>query len=134
MTTVIYHAQRDGRTAPISFDGVLLRPGSNDLDEGAVVRLLEHPDMGRYIESEIVEFVGVSAESSPAGASPSPASLPRVNVNTATQSDLIALPQIGPATARRLVKHRPFGSLEDARVTSGLSADSWAIVAPWLEV
>lgn len=123
MATVIYHSQRDGRSAPISFDGVLLRPGSNDLDEGAVVRLLEHPDMGRYINAGIVEFV---QEPSPTGA--------LVNLNTASLSELVVLPQIGQATGRRLIKGRPFGSLDDARVTAGLSAEVWAIVEPLVEV
>lgn len=69
-----------------------------------------------------------------AGGSPSspPASL--TNLNTASLADLVALPQIGQAIARRLIKNRPLGSLDDARVIGGLSPESWAIVAPLVEV
>lgn len=71
-----------------------------------------------------------------AGGSPSspPASLPRVNVNKATLSDLVALPQIGRATAKKLIAMRPFTTLEEVERASELRPEQWAEVAPWLEV
>ena len=125
MAIVIYNAQIDGRKAPISFDGVLLRPGSNDLDEGDVARLQAHSDMAGYVTRGAIEF-------EPAGVSSLSPGL--LNLNTASLSDLVALPHIGRVTARRLIKARPLASMEHARVTSELSDDAWAVVSTLVEV
>ena len=44
-----------------------------------------------------------------------------VNVNTATSSDLDALPGIGPAYAGRIIENRPYSSFDDFKEKSGLS-------------
>ena len=44
-----------------------------------------------------------------------------VNVNTATSSELDALPGIGPAYAGRIVENRPYSSFDDFKEKSGLS-------------
>lgn len=46
-----------------------------------------------------------------------------VNVNTATSSQLDALPGIGPAYAGRVVENRPYASLTEFKEKSGLSAN-----------
>jgi competence protein ComEA len=37
----------------------------------------------------------------------------RINVNTATQAELEALPGIGPVMARRIIEGRPYRSVDD---------------------
>lgn len=44
-----------------------------------------------------------------------------VNVNTATNAELDALPGIGPAYADRIIENRPYLSLDDFKDRSGLS-------------
>ena len=44
-----------------------------------------------------------------------------VNVNTATSSELDALPGIGPAYAGRIVENRPYSSFDDFKEKSGLA-------------
>ncbi|MEP6715916.1 MAG: helix-hairpin-helix domain-containing protein [Terriglobia bacterium] len=44
-----------------------------------------------------------------------------VNLNTASEKELDALPQVGPATAKKIVGHRPYKSVDDLR-SAGLSA------------
>ena len=43
-----------------------------------------------------------------------------VNLNTAPQGELEALPGIGPALARRIVEARPFRSVEDLDRVKGI--------------
>jgi len=48
---------------------------------------------------------------------------PRVNLNTATASELARLPGIGPSKAKAIVEHRahePFGRPEDLRKVKGI--------------
>ncbi|RMF48682.1 MAG: hypothetical protein D6755_03425 [Anaerolineae bacterium] len=47
---------------------------------------------------------------------------PRVNLNTATKTELIALPRIGRTLAQRIIEARPFGALEELAAIPGLSA------------
>lgn len=57
-----------------------------------------------------------------------------VNLNTATIEELSDLPEVGPATANRLVNGRPYSDLAAAQKASKLSDEKWAIVAPLVEV
>lgn len=52
-----------------------------------------------------------------------------VNLNAATSDQLEALPNIGAATATRIVESRPYESLEAAQAASGLSDAKWAAIA-----
>ena len=49
---------------------------------------------------------------------------PKVNVNTAGFEDLVAVPYIGPATAKRILEYRaangPFKRLEDVKQLKGI--------------
>jgi len=55
---------------------------------------------------------------------PTPMGGPRVAINAATQSELEALPGIGPVLAGRIIEHREqfgaFASLEDLDAVSGI--------------
>ena len=55
-----------------------------------------------------------------APADPDASPPPRVNVNTATLQELIDLPEIGAALARRIIAGRPYRSLDDLRRVKGL--------------
>jgi competence protein ComEA len=44
-----------------------------------------------------------------------------VNINTATQAELEAVKGVGPATAKKIIDHRPYNSLDDLK-KAGLSA------------
>ena len=43
----------------------------------------------------------------------SPVFYPKVNVNTASLEELVAIPHVGPAVAKRIVASRPFRDLAD---------------------
>lgn len=51
---------------------------------------------------------------------------PLVNLNSATQEQLEALPGIGKVTAKRIIDDRPYESLELAKAASTLSDETWA--------
>lgn len=68
----------------------------------------------------------------PAGAQGGPQGL--IDLNTASASDLEALPRIGAALAGRIIAQReangPFGSVDDLRAVKGISAGVFAEIAP----
>lgn len=52
-----------------------------------------------------------------------------ININTASEKELDALPGIGPAIARRIVEHRssqPFTKLEDIMLVKGIGKKKFA--------
>jgi DNA uptake protein ComE-like DNA-binding protein len=65
----------------------------------------------------------------PAPNPPPPVDPVVVNINTATSDQLEALPNIGAATANRIVEGRPYESLTAAQAASGLSDSKWAAIA-----
>ncbi|MFC5850153.1 ComEA family DNA-binding protein [Deinococcus petrolearius] len=54
----------------------------------------------------------------------------RVNLNTATEEQLEALPRIGPALAARLVAARPYRSLADLDRVRGVGPSTLRVLAP----
>lgn len=60
----------------------------------------------------------------------------RLEINGASQEELEALPRIGPALARRIVRHRrrrgPFGSVEALTQVRGIGPRTVATVRPYL--
>jgi competence ComEA-like helix-hairpin-helix protein len=44
-----------------------------------------------------------------------------ININTATQAELAALPGVGPVIARRIIQGRPYRSVEELNRVKGIS-------------
>ncbi len=70
-----------------------------------------------------------AAASAPAG---------KINLNTATASQLEDLPGIGPALAARIVEHRQkngaFKSVEDVMAVKGVGEKNFSKIQPYLSV
>ena len=69
-------------------------------------------------------------------AKPGPRSL--VNINTATRTDLMTLPGIGPAYAERIISYRqdngPFQSVDDLRKVKGIGVKKLERVRPFVRL
>jgi methyl-accepting chemotaxis protein len=56
-----------------------------------------------------------------------------INVNTAEQSELVTIPGVGRATARKIIAARPFASLDDLVKVGGINADMLERIKPYLQ-
>lgn len=72
---------------------------------------------------------GGAATAKPAQAEKAPAKGEKVDLNTATQAELEALPGIGPATAKKIIAGRPYASVKDLS-KAGVSAKTVDKIAP----
>ncbi|MFW5703169.1 MAG: ComEA family DNA-binding protein, partial [Candidatus Dojkabacteria bacterium] len=50
----------------------------------------------------------------------------KVNLNTATQSELESLPGVGPATSEKIIQNRPYSTPEDLMDVSGIGEATFA--------
>jgi len=61
-----------------------------------------------------------------------------ININTATQAELEALPEVGPATAQRLIEYRnangPFATIEDIQNVRGIGPATFEAIKPFITV
>jgi competence protein ComEA len=61
-----------------------------------------------------------------------------LNVNTASESELVALPGVGPGLARRIVEYRtangPFQSVDDLQNVSGIGPSKFERMAPYIRL
>lgn len=57
-----------------------------------------------------------------------------VNVNTASEEDLMLLPGIGPTLARRIVAHRPYQRTEDLLRVPGIGPKTFERIRPHVVV
>jgi len=57
-----------------------------------------------------------------------------LNVNTASRSELERVPGIGPVTADRIIKSRPYAAIEDLRTVQGIGVKTFENIRPYLQV
>jgi competence protein ComEA len=59
---------------------------------------------------------------------------PPVNVNTASEADLMRLPRVGPATAKAIIAARPFASVSDLDRAKGIGPKTVDALRPFVTV
>ena len=61
-----------------------------------------------------------------------------LNVNTASETELVALPGVGPGLARRIIEYRaangPFQSVDDLQNVSGIGPSKFERMAPYIRL
>jgi competence protein ComEA len=55
-----------------------------------------------------------------------------IDLNSATEDELKTLPGIGPATARRMIEGRPYGTDDDLLRVKGVSRTRLSEISPFL--
>jgi hypothetical protein len=63
-----------------------------------------------------------------------PSYYPKVNINKATAEELVAVPYLGPVTARVILAHRPFKSLEELKSLPGIREGNYQRMEKYLKV
>lgn len=134
----------------VDIEGRVRRPGVYTLPAGARVRdavtaaggLLRRTDPGSVnlarplVDGEQILISGAVGSVQSAGATGGQSAL--VNLNTATVSELDALPGVGPVLAQRIVDRRTalgrFASVDELRQVSGIGARKFADLAPLVRV
>ena len=75
--------------------------------------------------------------SSPSGAQKSPRKektpLGKIDINTATEKELMTVPGIGRVTATRIIAARPFRSADDLKRVSGIGDKKYAQIRPYFQ-
>lgn len=108
--------------------------------------LLDPPTAQLLALIDVVEILGEAPEESPQeelpqeelpqeeSPPPPPVDPVIVNINTASNEQLQALKYVGPSTAAKIEAGRPYESLEDAQITSGLKAEQWSAIETQLTI
>ena len=63
-----------------------------------------------------------------------PSFYPKVNINQATFDELVAVPYLGPVTARMISEHRPFRSIEELKLLPGIREGNFRRMEKYLKV
>jgi len=72
-----------------------------------------------YVPHQGEESPPVNPPTEPTGATRAKAG-GKVNINTASQSEIETLPGIGPSKAQAIIEERPYGSIEEITRVSGI--------------
>ena len=88
-----------------------------------------------YKQDEKYSETGSNRQTLKAAETPAPHG--RLNINTASAEDLIQLPRIGPAMAKRIIAYRkqngPFHSLAELCKVKGIGSKTLARIKPYLQ-
>lgn len=76
---------------------------------------------------------GAGTETKPAPTSKAASKTEKVDLNSATQKELEALPGVGPATAKKIIEGRPYSSTQDL-AKAGVSAKTIEKLSPMVVV
>jgi hypothetical protein len=76
---------------------------------------------------------GAGTETKPAPTSKAASQTEKVDLNSATQKELEALPGVGPATAKKIIEGRPYSSTQDL-AKAGVSAKTIEKLSPMVVV
>jgi hypothetical protein len=63
-----------------------------------------------------------------------PSFYPKININKATTDELVAVPYLGPVTARMIIAHRPFKSIEELKTLPGIREGNFRRMEKYLKV
>ena len=78
---------------------------------------------------------GGAGAMSPVVSRPATRSPPRlVNLNTASSGQLQRLPRVGPATARNIIAHRPYATVDELRRVPGIGAATLEQLRPLVAI
>jgi competence protein ComEA len=95
-------------------------------------------DGARPVDSQGVRSRHSSRHSSGRGSSHKLAAGQTIDINTATEAELMQLPGVGPSLARRIVEYRtangPFQLPDDLQNVSGIGASKFAKMEPYIRV
>lgn len=115
------------KTISVDVSGAVLKPGVYQLDMGARIEeaiaaaggfsetangeyISKYLNMAQKLSDGTKIYVPVSGE---VGTVAGTQTRNQVNINTASQSELEALPGIGPVTASKIISDRPYQKIED---------------------
>ncbi len=79
----------------------------------------------RLFRALFVVILGFLAGALVVQAGPAAAAAKLVNLNTATQAELEALPHVGPSLAQKIIAARPFKSVDDLKNVSGIGQSTF---------
>lgn len=108
----------------VSIEGLVVTPGAHELEFGARVSDLVAL-AGGFLPGAARTLVALAAPLTDGQvvqvpALTSVAHVPRVSLNSATRAQLEELPGVGPATAQRIVEHRPYSRIDDLLRVPGI--------------
>ncbi len=143
--SILFGASMLGRVRPMSLDrqapdtiqaeikGEVINPGVYTLKYGATIQDLiqaaggetQIADLSPFAQMESLENGQVIV----VGKTELDGSSPLISINTATEEQLMSLPGVGPAMAKRIIEYRtsqPFQTLEQLKEVKGIGEKKFA--------